>query len=182
MNRPDTLTSEIIASILETLKTESVEWPYRFYRGAPVVGTLEIDKDGYWTEHVTMGNHCIHVYSQAGPIDEAFFRGRVDAICAMWKKDINVFCGELVVPAGDQLRMAFPGTEYDLGIHECGVCFELTSIMTNCLIEGRLNSHSICAGCMAKLDGQCPHKHEEFKGGVLGCMCCGDDDESDGWE
>ena len=178
MDRPNTLTSDTIARVLEQLKTESIEWPYRFYRGSPVFGTIEID-EGHWVEHVTMGNHCIHVFSRGGPIDEAFVRGRVDAIAAMWKQEMNVFCCEFNVPAYCRFRAEFPGTEDDLGIHECGVCFELTSIMTNCLIDGRLNSHSICAGCMAKLDGICPHKHAEFKGGVLGCMCCGDDDDDD---
>ena len=183
MDRPNTLTSETIAMVLQDLKTGDMEWPYRFYRGSPVVGTIEIDADGCWVEHVTMGNHCIHVFTHIGAlIDEAFVRARVEAIHAMWKQDMNVFCCEFNVPAYCRFRAEFPGTEDDLGIHECGVCFELTSIMTNCLIDGRLNSHAICAGCMAKLGGQCPHKHDTFKGGELGCMCCGyeEDDSTPG--
>jgi hypothetical protein len=174
MDRPNMITSKTIEMVLETLKTESISWPYRFYRGSPVVGSIEID-DGKWEEHVTMGEHCIHFFNSGGPFDEAFVRMRVDAVAAMWKQDINVFSGKFDVPVESRLRAEFPGSDDDLGIHECGVCFEQTSIMTNCLIDGRLNSHSICAGCMAKLDGQCPHKHEEFKGGCMGCMCCSDE-------
>ena len=181
MERLNHVTSETIAGLIHELKHGSVMcvWPYRFYRGSPVVGTIEIE-DGLWCEHVTMGNHCIHMFNSGSvPIDEAFVRERVDAIHALWKKDLNVFCGQFKVDACFQFHMEFPGSEDDLGIHECCVCFEPTSIMTNCLMHGRLDSHSLCASCMAKVDGKCPHKHEEFKGGVLGCMCCGESDDEE---
>ena len=176
MERPNTISSETITALLEQLKTTDVEWPYRFYRGSPVFGTIEIDH-GFWMENVTMGNHCIHSFSHIpGTIDEAFVRGRVDAIQALWKQDLNVLCGQFAVPPCCRLRMEFPGSEDDLGIHECGVCFEPTTIVTNCLTDGRPAPHPLCAGCIAKLDGKCPHKHDEFKGGFLGCMCCGSGD------
>lgn len=175
MERPNTLTSETIEMVLEKLKTDSVDWPYRFHRGSPVVGCIEINDDVY-LESVTMGNHCIHEFTSPGPFDEAFIRGRVTAVQELWKQELNAFCGKLCLDADCRLRMGFPGSNDDLGIHECGVCFDLTTITTNCLIDGRLNSHPLCAACMAKMDGQCPHKHDEFKGGCLGCMCCGDED------
>ena len=175
MERPDALSSETIALVLPQLKHLPMQWPYRFHKGCPVDGTIEIE-DGVWQEEVTMGNHLVYKFKSAGPFDEAFVRGRVAAISELWKTELNVFCGEFGLHACCRFRMEFPGSEDDLGIHECAVCFELTSIVTNCLTYGRSASHSICAGCLAKLEGICPHKHSEFRGGFFGCRCCSDSD------
>jgi len=182
MERPDALSSETIALVLDQLKHCPLHWPYRFHKGCPVEGTIELE-DGVWIEHVTMGNHCVHKFDGGeGPFDEAFVRGRVAAISEFWKRELNVFCGKFGMHASCRFRMEFPGSEDDLGVHECAVCFETTSIVTNCLTYGRSASHPICAGCLAKLEGKCPHKHTEFRGGVFGCLCCdeydyGDEDE-----
>ena len=176
MERPDALSSETIALVLDQLKAHPLQWPYRFHKGCPVFGTIELD-EGVWQEHVTMGTHCVHKFEGSGPFDEAFFRGRVAAISELWKTELNVFCGKFGVHPCCRFRMEFPGSEDDLGIHECAVCFEPTSIVTNCLTDGRAAPHSICVGCLAKLEGKCPHKHTEFRGGFFGCMCCSDDDE-----
>ena len=137
------------------------EFPFKRKGVTKVHGDVQFNAHSvplHYAETLRVGAHIVHSFTYTERVTLEFLLARFAAWHALWAQELNPMFGVLGPLTFEQrlfLTIEAPDDVKDIG--PCPVCYERTTVKTNCYNAGRKNAHFLCVECIESVSA-CPYK------------------------